>query len=75
MPALPQLLSMPALPRPLLQVPKPDVVMTSYEAFTADAAELKAITWEAVSRPGWRPVCGAHTAGLQPWDSLLLAHR
>lgn len=23
--------------------------MTSYEAFTADAAELKAITWEAVS--------------------------
>lgn len=35
----------------LLQVPKPDVVMTSYEAFTADAAELKAITWEAVSKP------------------------
>lgn len=33
---------------PPAQVPKPDCVLTSYEAFTADAAELKAITWEAV---------------------------
>lgn len=32
--------------------------MTSYEAFTADAAELKAITWEAVSMLEVRALCG-----------------
>lgn len=49
------------------QVPKPDVVLTSYEAFTADAAELKAITWEAVvldERHPWQraALAKAHTA-------------
>lgn len=53
--------------RPCLQVPKPDVVLTSYEAFTADAAELKAITWEAVvldERHPWQraALAKAHTA-------------
>lgn len=48
-------------------MPKPDVVLTSYEAFTADAAELKAITWEAVvldERHPWQraALAKAHTA-------------
>lgn len=52
---------------PLPQVPKPDVVLTSYEAFTADAAELKAITWEAAvldERHPWQraALAKAHTA-------------
>jgi SNF2 family DNA or RNA helicase len=31
-----------------LQVPKPDIVITSYEAAAADAPALKAIAWEVV---------------------------
>lgn len=51
----------------LSQVPKPDVILTSYEAFTADAAELKALTWEAVvldERHPWQraALAKAHTA-------------
>jgi SNF2 family DNA or RNA helicase len=30
------------------QVPKPDIVITSYEAAAADAPALKAIAWEVV---------------------------
>jgi hypothetical protein len=50
-----------------VQVPKPDVVLASYESFTADAAELKAITWEAVvldERHPWQraALAKAHTA-------------
>ena len=48
-------------------MPKPDVVLASYESFTADAAELKAITWEAVvldERHPWQraALAKAHTA-------------
>lgn len=32
----------------ILQVPKPDIVITSYEAAAADAPALKAIAWEVV---------------------------
>lgn len=31
-----------------LRVPKPDVVITSYEAASSDAAALKAVTWEVI---------------------------
>jgi len=30
------------------QVPKPEIVITSYEAAAADAPALKAISWEVV---------------------------
>ena len=31
-----------------MQVPKPDVVITSFEALVSDAAALKALSWDVV---------------------------
>ena len=45
------------------RVPLPDVVLASYEAFAADAEELRAITWEAV-------VLGELGGGGRCWASL-----
>ena len=37
-----------AVPASQVQVPKPDVVITSFEALVSDAAALKALSWDFV---------------------------
>ena len=37
-----------AMPASQMQVPKPDVVITSFEALVSDAAALKALSWDFV---------------------------
>ena len=36
------------MPAAQVQVPKPDVVITSFEALVSDAAALKALSWDIV---------------------------